>query len=1130
MREYPATPAQATAFFLHQAAASPRLQNLQLSLSLGEIGSPEAMKQAWERVEARHPSLRSSFRKAPTGEVIRLENERLEIPWQILEWSQVPGPELSGRWSALLEADAQNPFEIKDGPLLRFHAIRLGNQCHVLMAFSRLLLSEETLFPLLCEWLAALENNLADTAPEESSTPPASSPEIADWWRQALQQASAPAVPLVATPSATAPGRDEIHTEFDRDTTKSLKEFCRVRQVTERDLFTAAASLVLGRLASQRKVLSLSPTASGNILPLLLPLEADASVDSFLAACAAAEDRRSAHDAINLERVFLLEKPVRKLADFPIFLHPRRPLIVERIHSAMPRWINLDARLHESRPFPLSIEWRAGLHLALTLNFDQSFMPRQEADRLSRRIMQAIFAFIQDPGKKLPALPLLLPEEEHFIERSAKPRPRRPLPVEKSIAATAAAQPEAVAIEGPGEAQLTFSELDSHATILASYLRKEHLADGWNIAVCLTPSPWMPVALLAIPRAGDTCLLLDHQTPAESLVRTVQKCDIELIICDSRTATLFEKSERKLLVVDQQWETVTLAPLAPPSTKPLKVALLLPQEAADAPLRRIAPDALALACGELADFLNFQPGDRVAVTLPANTGAFAETTLASLLSGATLALPLSEDPLDFPPNASHLRLSAAQWRTWIARCQVSRAAVPAELLTVSIEAASLPSSLLAAWKQLAPAGSRLAAFASPAGLCGLSVASLQNAEDLSEAEIGALIGSPRPLVKAYLQDIFAQPLPPLYVGNLEISAENLKTDLPAWRDFEGQLHLKESAFAPLEKAVASFGGLLDVFAANIEDDGRALLCAWIVPATGSSEVPSGFREHLRKSLPPAQVPDAVLALAEFPLDDLGRLDVAALPRPTVPKAAPASSSSTPASASAKIVSKEWDPLVSLSKTSGAPTLICVHGLEGTPAPFRTLATLLAGEWNIYSTTARGIAQPGACHATIETEAASLIEAICLLDPDGPYHLFGHGFGATLAFEMARQFRIAGRQVPYLILAGSPPPPMAEKGGWAKSFSRLFSLGRSKPPETASSLVGKAHLEARKAYQALPLGGGAGLILGADQGPEVEAGWMECVPEAFIERMSCQAGEMLAEPAVKRLANILRDCALPEEES
>ena len=40
-----------------------------------------------------------------------------------------------------------------------------------------------------------------------------------------------------------------------------------------------------------------------------------------------------------------------------------------------------------------------------------------------------------------------------------------------------------------------------------------------------------------------------------------------------------------------------------------------------------------------------------------------------------------------------------------------------------------------------------------------------------------------------------------------------------------------------------------------------------------------------------------------------------------------------------------------------------------------------------------------------------------------------------------------------------------------------------------------------------------------------------VPEAFVERMSCQAREMLAEPAVKRLAVILRECALaPDEEA
>ncbi len=80
---------------------------------------------------------------------------------------------------------------------------------------------------------------------------------------------------------------------------------------------------------------------------------------------------------------------------------------------------------------------------------------------------------------------------------------------------------------------------------------------GWNIATCLTPTQWIPVAILGVLQAGDTCVPLDHTASKAWLVRKVDEYDVELVICDSQTALSFEGTSKKLLIIDQQWEEIS---------------------------------------------------------------------------------------------------------------------------------------------------------------------------------------------------------------------------------------------------------------------------------------------------------------------------------------------------------------------------------------------------------------------------------------------------------------------------------------------------------------------------------------------------------------------------------------------
>ncbi len=102
------------------------------------------------------------------------------------------------------------------------------------------------------------------------------------------------------------------------------------------------------------------------------------------------------------------------------------------------------------------------------------------------------------------------------------------------------------------------------------------------------------------------------------------------------------------------------------------------------------------------------------------------------------------------------------------------------------------------------------------------------------------------------------------------------------------------------------------------------------------------------------------------------------------------------------------------------------------------------------------------------------------------------------------------------------------GGWKKSLTKLFQGGKpacrrrrsySRRPGPHPRLAGipRASLSDPPASSS-----------GADQAKD-EAAWLELVPEATTEKMSCQSRDMLTEPAVKRLAVILREWSAGEDE-
>ena len=125
----------------------------------------------------------------------------------------------------------------------------------------------------------------------------------------------------------------------------------------------------------------------------------------------------------------------------------------------------------------------------------------------------------------------------------------------------------------------------------------------------------------------------------------------------------------------------------------------------------------------------------------------------------------------------------------------------------------------------------------------------------------------------------------------------------------------------------------------------------------------------------------------------------------------------------------------LNRTSSAPALFMLSGIH----LYRELAKRLEGRCSSYGVFAprevEALAPVSSPHA-VEDLARDYVAIIRRQDPVGPYRLLGFSFAGLVAYEVARQLRAAGAEVPVLVLVDSTLPEWT--GGWR---FRVAQLGR-----------------------------------------------------------------------------------------
>ncbi|KAK5988142.1 Nonribosomal peptide synthetase dtxS1 [Cladobotryum mycophilum] len=154
-----------------------------------------------------------------------------------------------------------------------------------------------------------------------------------------------------------------------------------------------------------------------------------------------------------------------------------------------------------------------------------------------------------------------------------------PLPVERfvheMIEEVAQARPTASSICA-WDGSLTYAQLDSLSTKLASRLAGLYFGPEKIIPLCFNKSMWVPVAMLAVLKAGAAFVLLEPSLPEQRLRAMVQQVKASLILSSSTNLNLSSRLSSVVLEVNsdslESFERVeNPKPQTPPSSTPMFV-------------------------------------------------------------------------------------------------------------------------------------------------------------------------------------------------------------------------------------------------------------------------------------------------------------------------------------------------------------------------------------------------------------------------------------------------------------------------------------------------------------------------------------------------------------------------------
>jgi len=577
--------AQQRLWFLDQLEPDSPAYNLPAAIRLQGNLDSAALERSFNETVSRHESLRTTF-LVVEGEPVQFIAPHSELKLAYVDLSATEEREREARLRAT--AEAQGPFDLSRGPLIRATLLRLSELEHVLLFTMHHIVSDGWSLGILRREVAALYEAYAQGRPAALPELSIQYADFAVWQREWLQGAvleeqlsywrgqlggGSPVLELPldrARPAVQSLRGARQSLLLSETLTRALEALSRREGVTLFMTLLAGFQTLLYRYSGQEDIAVGTPIANRNraeteeligffvnTLVLRCDLSGNPSVRELLQRVREVALGGYAHQDVPFEKLVEELQPERNLSHSPLFQ------VMFGLQNAAAGALELEG-LSLS---PLEIE--SGVtKFDLVLNLQETEQGLQgsleystdlfdvgSVEQLLSHYQKLLAGMVADPEARLLDLPLLTAAEREQLlvewnETGTAFPGEATLP--ELFEEQAAARPAAAALSYEAE-QLSYGELNERANQVAHYLRRQGVGAEVVVGILMARSLALVSAVLGVLKAGGAYLPLDPSYPPERLAYMMAETGAAVVLTQAELVSRVPPGAAPVICLERDW-------------------------------------------------------------------------------------------------------------------------------------------------------------------------------------------------------------------------------------------------------------------------------------------------------------------------------------------------------------------------------------------------------------------------------------------------------------------------------------------------------------------------------------------------------------------------------------------------
>jgi len=605
LRESTISYGQRSLWLAHQASPGSSVHRIARAMQIKGNIPVKKLQDAFSSVVERHSALRTTY--FSIGAEVFQQAQGTGFQFEVSESADWPDEELTAR----IAEEANRPFDLKSGPVLRVHLFQRGASKDILLIVVHHIAADLWSFGLIVEQLGQLL--AAPQEPEEEQNEAcrltSDYAEFAEWqtnflrsseadsqlayWQQYLSGDLSP-IDLLACGGkgeAAEGANAQVHFTIDQRLTWDLRELCRKYNLSLYALFLAAFQALLHRYSGAEEIIISSPshgrslakfaaTAGYFVNPILRRgyFPRDLTFAQLLQATG--KDIVNSLDRQDYPFGMLVEN-MPKIRDLfgrsrlasrvnftfqSVLPHHNADLLsfALGIQNSVIRLGPVDLEL-----LPLeNVESESSLSLMMAeienkvvglFQYSTREFICDQIEQMKAHFLNLLHELAKSPDKPLDAVTYLSrAERKQVLEEwnqteAAYPGDRC---VHELFAEQVMRTPEAVAVVYE-EQQLSYGELNRRANQLGHSLRKLGVGPEVRVGLCVKRSLEMVIGVLGILKAGGTYVPMDPDYPAERLRYMQEDAEVSVILMQEHLRRHFPISAALAVCIDTEWEQIS---------------------------------------------------------------------------------------------------------------------------------------------------------------------------------------------------------------------------------------------------------------------------------------------------------------------------------------------------------------------------------------------------------------------------------------------------------------------------------------------------------------------------------------------------------------------------------------------